>query len=131
MAIKKFRIEQTTNWNGRGEKKGSHTVQMDEADIAGYIALLDGSIEVYEQNLTLSVVSASGTVSIDLVDYVAIKHSALKPIYVSNSNKRPIVLKAKVSLLEEYLENLTPFPAPYSADKPTDVQVRTGNMDLM
>lgn len=131
MAIKKFKIDQTTNWNGRGDKKGSHTVQMDEADIAGYLALLDGKLEVYEQNLTLSVESATATTSIDLVEYVAVKHSVLKPMYISNSNKRPIVLNTKVSLLEEYLENITPFPAPYAADKPSDAQVRTGNMDLM
>lgn len=131
MAVKKFIIKQKTNWNGRGEKTGTHTVQMDEADIAGYIAQLDGEIEVFAQDLTLSVVASTATASIDLVDYISIKHSSLKPIYVSNSNKRPIVLKNKTSLLEEYLENLTPFPAPYASDKPTDVQTRTGNMDLM
>lgn len=131
MAVKKFIIKQTTNWNGRGEKTGTHTVQMDEADVASYIAQLEGKIEVYEQNLTLSVDASTATTSIDLVDFVAIKHSVIKPIYVSNSNKRPIVLKNKVSLLEEMLENITPFEAPYGADKPSDVQCRTGNMDLM
>lgn len=131
MAVKKFIIKQKTNWNTRGEKVGTHTVTMDEADVAGYIALLDGDIEVYEQSLTLSVAAATASTSIDLIDFISIKHSALKPIYVSNSNKRPIVLNSKISLLEEYLENLTPFPAPYASDKPTDVQTRTGNMDLM
>lgn len=131
MAIRKYLVKQKTNWNGRGEKVGTHTIQIDESAIAGYIALLDGEIEVYEQNLTLSVVGSSTSVSIDLVEYVAIKHGVIKPIYVSNSNKRPIVLKTKVSLLEEFLESTTPFPAPYASDKPTDVVTRTGNMDLL
>lgn len=131
MAIKKYIIKQTTNWNARGEKTGTHTVQLDESAVASYIAELDGKIEVFEQSLTLSVDASTATTSIDLVDFISVKHSILKPMYVSNSNKRPIVLKNKVSTLEAVLEAMTPFPAPYGSDLPSDVQVRTGNMDLM
>lgn len=131
MAIKKFIIKQKTNWNGRGEKIGTSTVQMDDTEIASYIALLDGEIEVYEQNLTLSVLGvATATTSLNIADMVKIRHGVLKPLYISNANKRPIVYKTNIDTVVSTLKAVKPFDAPYSSDFPLDVSVDTGNHNL-
>ena len=131
MAIKLFIVEQITNWNQRGEKKGTHRVQMDEGDIAAYVAELDGKINVFEQNLTLSVESSTATASLNVVDFIKIKHNVLKPIYIANSNKRPIIFKTGVLGVTNLLSAIKPFDAPYSSDLPTDVSIDTGNMALL
>lgn len=129
--VKKYIIKQTTNWNAKGERTGTSTVQMDESEIAGYIALLDGKIEVFEQDLTLSVASSTATTSYDVVDYIAIKHGVLKPVYISNSNKRPIIFKSPLATVKQALHAVKPFPAPYAADFPTDVSADLGNLNLL
>lgn len=131
MALKKYLIKQITNWNGTGEKSGSHTVQMDSADITNYIAQLEGTIEVFSQDTALSVVAPTATTSIDIVDRFVVRHTIRKPLYISNSNKRPIVLKNKVSTVEAVLEAMKPFEAPYQADFPTNVQAVTASKDAM
>lgn len=133
MAVKKFIVKQTVNWNTRGEKTSTHTVQMDESAIAGYIEKLDGKIEVFEQNLALSVDASTASTSYNTVERITITHNVLKAIYVSPSMGRPIVLKASSSAneLEQYLENITPFDAPYSADKPLNVRVATGDVRFL
>jgi hypothetical protein len=131
MATKKYIIKQSTNWNARGEKVGTSTVQMDEADISSYIALLDGKVEVYELNSALSVDAPTATVSLDIVDFVKIRHNVLKPLYISNGNKRPIIFKSPVQTVITTLGAMKPFEAPYSADLPMDVSVDTGNMSLL
>lgn len=131
MAVKKFIIKQATNWNGKGEKVGTSTVQMDEGDIAGYIALLDGKIEVFEQNLTLSVDASTATTSLNIADFIKIRHNIVKPIYVSNGNKRPLVFKSSLENVITALGAIKPFEAPYSADLPIDVSIDSGNMSLL
>lgn len=131
MAVKKFIIKQYTNWNTKGEKSGTSTVQMDEADIATYIGMLDGKIEVFEQNETLSVDASTTSSSYDVVDYVSLKHSVLRPIYISNSNKRPIVFKTPLATVKQTLGAFKPFPAPYAADISTDVSADLGNLNLL
>lgn len=131
MAVKKYIIRQTTNWNSKGEKTGTSTVQMDESEISSYIALLDGSIEVFEQNDTLSVTAGTSSASYDVVDYISIKHSVLKPVYISNSNKRPIVFKSPLASVKQTLAAFKPFPAPYTGDVPTDVSADLGNLNLL
>lgn len=129
--IKKYIIKQTTNWNAKGEKVGTSTVQMDAADISSYISLLDGKIEVFEQNLTLSVDAPTATVSLDIVDFIKIRHNVLKPVYISNGNKRPMIFKSNVGAVITALSAIKPFEAPYSNDLPIDVSVDTGNMSLL
>lgn len=129
--IKKYKIDQITNWNGKGEKKGSHTVQMDDADIASYIATLDGKIEVYEQNVTLSVDASTATASLNIADFIKIRHNVLKPIYISNGNKRPIVFKTAITAVSALLGAMKPFDAPYATDLPIDVSIDLGNMSLL
>jgi hypothetical protein len=131
MAVKKFIIKQTTNWNGKGEKTGTSTVQMDESEISAYIALLDGKIEVFEQNTALSVDVATTSTSLNIADFVKIRHNVLKPIYISNGNKRPIVFKSPLQNVIATLGALKPFDAPYTADLPIDVSVDTGNISLL
>lgn len=131
MAVKKYIIKQTTNWNSKGEKTGTSTVQMDEGDIAGYIALLDGKIEVFEQNLTLSVEASTITSSFNIADFVKIRHNVLKPIYISNGNKRPLIFNASLENVINVLGAIKPFDAPYSADLPIDVSIDSGNMSLL
>ncbi|QKF73268.1 hypothetical protein AFAEC_1137 [Aliarcobacter faecis] len=132
MAQKKFIIKQKTNWGGRGEKSGTSTIQLDESEIAGYIALLEGEVEVYEQNLTLSVTGVStATSSVNASDRVLIKHGVHVPIYVANSSRRPIVFKTPISNVYAYLMSCKPFPAPYSADTPKDVSLDTANFGLL
>lgn len=130
---KKYIIKQTTNWNGRGEKVGTSTVVMDEADIPQYLALLDGKLEVFEQNLTLSADVATATASFNVVDFIALKHAMAKTIYISNANKRPIVLKTgqDVEKLRQVLTSVKPFPAPYASDIAKDVSIDTGNISLL
>lgn len=131
MALKKYIIKQTTNWNGRGEKSGTSVVQMDEADIGGYIALLDGKIEVFEQNLTLSVDASTSTTSLDIADQIRLSHAGIhKTLYIQNSNRRPIVFKSEAKVVKAYLESITPFSAPHSADKPKDASIDFGNINL-
>lgn len=131
MAVKKFIIVQITNWNSKGEKRGTSTVQMDEADIGAYVAMLDGKIEVYEQNETLSVDASTASTSYDVVDYISLKHSVLRPIYISNSNKRPIVFKTPLATVKQTLAAIKPFPAPYTADFSSDVSADLGNLNLL
>lgn len=131
MAVKKFIIKQTTNWNSRGEKTGTSTVQMDEDEISSYIALLSGKIEVFEQNLTLSVNAPTLVNNFDIADYVKIRHNVLKPIYISNSNKRPIVFKSSLQSAIATIGAFKPFEAPYTADLPSDVSIDTGNIALL
>lgn len=131
MAVKKYIIKQTTNWNAKGEKTGTSTVQMDEGEIASYIALLDGKIEVFEQNLTLSVDASTASTSLNIADFVKIRHNVLKPIYVSNGNKRPLVFKSNLETVISTLASFKPFEAPYSADLPIDVSIDSGNMSLL
>lgn len=131
MAVKKYIVKQTTNWNGKGEKTGTQTVQMDETEISSYIAELDGKIEVFEQNLTLSVDASTATVSLNIVDFIKIRHNVLKPIYISNGNKRPIVFKSPIGVIINLLGTFKPFEAPYSSDLPIDVSVDSGNMALL
>lgn len=131
MAVKLFIIEQITNWNAKGEKKGTHRVQMDESEISAYIAELDGKINVFEQNLALSVDASTATTSLNIADFVKIRHSVLKPIYISNGNKRPIVFKSPLTQVITLLGSFKPFEAPYSADLPIDVSIDSGNMSLL
>lgn len=131
MAVKKYIIKQTTNWNSKGEKVGTSTVQMDEGDIAGYIALLDGKIEVFEQNLTLSVEASTITSSFNIADFVKIRHNVLKPIYISNGNKRPLVFNTSLENVIAALGATKPFEAPYSSDLPIDVSIDSGTMTLL
>ncbi len=131
MAKKLFIISQTTNYKGGGEKTGTHKVQMDESEINSYVATLDGKIDVYEQNLTLSVDASTATSSNSLVDFVKITHPVLKTQFISNSNKRPLVLKVSTDAFIEVLKGLKPFDAPYSADFPKDVSVDSGKVYMM
>lgn len=131
MAVKKYIIKQTTNWNQKGEKTGTHTVQMDESEVSAYIAELDGKIEVFEQNLALSVDASTATTSLNIADFVKIRHSVLKPIYISNGNKRPIIFKSPLTQVITLLGSFKPFEAPYSADLPIDVSIDSGNMSLL
>lgn len=131
MAVKKYIVKQTTNWNGKGEKTGTHTVQMDETEISAYVAELDGKVEVFEQNLTLSVEASTATVSLNIVDFIKIRHNVLKPLYISNGNKRPIIFKSSIGAVITLLGSFKPFEAPYSADLPIDVSVDSGNMSLL
>lgn len=131
MALTKYIIKQTTNWNGKGEKTGTHTVQMDSADISGYIALLDGTVEVFSQDVALSVVASTATTSLNISDFIKIRHSVLKPIYISNGNKRPIVFKQSLNAVITALSALKPFDAPYASDLPVDVSIDTGNINLL
>lgn len=131
MALKKYIIKQYTNWNSRGEKAGTQVIQMDEGDIAGYIALLDGKVEAFEQNLTLSVDASTVTSSLDIADKIVISHAGNhKSIFVQNSNKRPIVFKSDLKTVKAYLESINPFSAPYEADKPKDASIDHGNINL-
>ena len=132
MAVKKYIVKQYTNWNGRGEKSGTHTVQMDSADIEKHIALLDGKIEVYEQSTALSVEAATVTGSSDIADKIVLKHSGIhKPVYISNGNKRPLIFKSPIAIVETTLKGVKPFSAPYENDLPFDVSLDTGNTNLL
>ena len=131
MAKKIFIISQTTNYKGAGEKIGTHRVQMDESEISSYVATLDGKVDVFEQNLALSVDGATATSSNSLVDFVKITHPVLRTQYISNSNKRPIVLKVSTDAFIEVMKGLKPFDAPYSADFPKDVSVDSGKAYMM
>lgn len=131
MAIKLYIIEQITNWNGKGEKKGTHRVQMDEAEVASYLAELDGKLNVYEQNLTLSVDASTVTSSLNIADFIKIRHNVLKPLYISNGNKRPLVFKSALTAVTALLGSMKPFEAPYSSDLPIDVSIDMGNMSLL
>ena len=131
MALKNYIVKQTTNWNERGEKIGTSIVTMDSAEITSYIALLDGKVEVYEQNLSLSKDSPVASASLNVVDYIKIKHNVLKPIYISNSNKRPLVFNAPIEIVIATLSAIKPFDAPYATDLPTDVSVDSGNLSLL
>lgn len=131
MALAKYIIKQTTNWNGKGEKTGTSTVQMDSGDISAYIAELEGKIEVFEQNLTLSVDVSTATASLNIADFIKIRHNVLKPIYISNGNKRPIIFKSPVTAVSTLLGSMKPFEAPYTADLPIDVSMDLGNMSLL
>lgn len=131
MAIKKYVIKQTVNWNSRGEKTGTSTVQIDEGEISSYIALLDGKIEVFEQNLTLSVNAPTASNGLHIADFIKIRHNVLKPIYISNGNKRPLVFNAPLQNVISTLKTFKPFDAPYSTDVPTDVSIDTGNIALL
>ncbi len=132
MAIKLFIVEQTTDWNGKGEKKGTHRVQMDESEISSYVGLLDGKINLFEQNLALSVDASTVTSSLNVADMIKIIHAgAHKTIYVANSNKRPLVFKTDINTVVSTMKTFKPFTAPYSADLPKDVSVDLGNMNLL
>ena len=131
MAVKKYIIKQTTNWNGKGIKTGTHTVTMAEAEVSQYVLFLDGKVEVYEQNVALSVEASGVTSSLDVVDLIKIRHSVLKPIYISNTNKRPIVFKTSPTNVMSFLAGIKPFDAPYSADLPYDVSIDTGTLALL
>lgn len=132
MALKQYIIKQITNWNAKGERAGTHTVQMDEGDISTYISFLDGKVVVFEENLTLSVDASTATTSIDTAEMIILKHSGIhKPIYISNGNKRPIVLKSNAGVVEEALKAVKPFSAPYTADMPVDTVIKTGNVNLL
>lgn len=97
MAVKKYIVKQITNWNSRGEKTGTHTVQMDETEIASYVSLLDGKIEVYEQNLTLSVEASTATSSVNIVDFIRIKHSVLKNLFILQTQIKDQLLQKLIS----------------------------------
>ncbi len=131
MALKKYIVKQVTNWNGRGEKVGTSIVQMDESEIASYVSMLDGEVEVFEQDLTLSVSGSTATTSLNIADFIKIRHDIHKPIYISNSNKRPIVFKTNLDTVIANLKAVKPFPAPYAADLPIDVSIDTGNHNLL
>ena len=132
MALTKYIIKQITNWNGKGEKVGTSTVQMDSSDIAAYIGLLDGKIEVYEQNLTLSVDVSTVTSSLNIADFVKIIHAGShKTLYVGNANKRPLVFNTDITSVVATMKTFKPFSAPYTADVPKDVSIDLGNMNLL
>lgn len=131
MAIKDYIITQTTDWNGGGEKSGTHRVTMDSAEISNYVGMLEGRIKVFEENLALSINNATATTSDSLVDSIRISHSVLKTQYIQNSNKRPIVLNSRIESLVDTLKRTKPFPAPYTADNPKDVSVDSGKTYLM
>lgn len=134
MATKKYIVKQTTNWNGRGEKTGTHVVNMDEEEIMSYVGYLDGSVEVYELNTTYSSVGApTATTSLNFVDSIRFSHSMAKTVYVSNSNKRPIIFKTgqDLSQLRANFASYKPFASPYNAEVSKDVSLDSGNISLL
>ena len=131
MALKMYIITQTANWRNGGEKSGTHRVTMDSSEIENYIAQLEGKVQVFEENLALSVDNGVECSSDALADSIRISHGVLKTQYIQNTNKRPIIFKTTIEAAITVLKNLKPFPAPHAADYPKDVSVDSGKAYLM
>lgn len=75
MALKQFIVTQTVNYAGRGDKTSTHRISMDEGEMAGYVALLDGQVRVFAEDLALSdTTSSTASSSVDTVSRIFIKH---------------------------------------------------------
>lgn len=129
--MKKYIVKQTTNWNGRGEKTATFTIQADTEEQANLIiAALDGKVEVYEMSATLgNSTGATLSTSLNVVDSIRFSSSVAKTVYVSAYN-RPIVFKAGVNLggiRQSLLTGYEPFGDLHPALKPDDVSMDSGD----
>ena len=130
--MKKYIIKQTTNWNGRGEKTASFTIQADTEEQANLIiAALDGKVEVYEMSATLgNPTGVTASTSLKVVDSIRFISPVAKTVYVSAYN-RPIVFKGTadlVTLPETLKASYEPFGDLHPALKPVDVSFDSGDI---
>lgn len=133
--MKKYIVKQTTNWNGKGEKTGTATVQADtEAQADLIISELDGKVEVYEMSATLgNPTGAVATTSLKAVDSIRFSSNIAKTVYVSAYN-RPLVFKAGSNLealRESLITTIEPFGDAHPALKPSDVSFDSGNFNKL
>lgn len=93
MALKQFIVTQTVNYAGRGDKSSTHKISMDEGEMAGYVALLDGQVRVFAEDLTLSdTTSSTASSSVDTVSRIFIKHGIITLILFAVVQLTMIVL---------------------------------------
>lgn len=133
--MKKYIVKQTTNWNGRGEKTATFTVQADTDTQASLILeSLDGKVEVYEMNPALGAPAGStATTSLKCVDSIKFVSPLAKTVYISAFN-RPLVFTSAANLetLRESLQaNFEPFGDLHPALKPSDVSLDSGNFNKL
>ena len=133
--MKKYIVKQTTNWNSKGEKTSTFTIQADtEAQANAIIQELDGKVEVYEMSATLgNPAGASATASLKAVDSIRFISPVAKTVYVSAYN-RPILFKAGTSLealRETLVSTFEPFGDLHPALKPSDVSLDSGNFNKL
>ncbi|AXX95162.1 MULTISPECIES: hypothetical protein [Arcobacter] len=132
MASKKYIVKQTIAHNGKAEKTATITVPCDdETELSVLVNALDGIVEVYEQNLTLSAGTNSASTSFVTADSIKMRHKGAETVYISAFN-RPLVFKSSVNvneLAETLKATIKPFAATeFLAAKPQDVSIDTGDI---
>ena len=130
--MKKYIVKQTVNWNGRGEKTATFTIQCDTEVQAGHIiSVLEGKVEVYEMSATLGdPAGATATTSLKVVDSIRFSNPVAKTVYISAFN-RPIVFSSGTNLeaLSDSLRtSFEPFGDLHPALKPADVSIDSGDV---
>lgn len=130
--MKKYIVKQTINWNSKGEKTATFTIQADtEAQADSIISELDGKVEVYEMSATLgNPTGATASGSLKVVDSIRMSSTIAKTVYISAFN-RPIVFKNGSSLevlRDQMLANYEPFGDAHPALKPSDISFDSGDV---
>ncbi len=133
--MKKYIVKQTTNWNAKGEKTATFTVQADtEAQANAIISELDGKVEVYEMSATLGApAGATATTSLKAVDSIRFVSPVAKTVYVAPYG-RPMVFKTATNLealKQSLLTTYEPFGDLHPSLKPSDISFDSGNFNKL
>jgi hypothetical protein len=133
MAKKTYVIKQQRKFNG-DVTVATITYECDEAEIAGFLSLLDGKLTVLVEDVTLSSPEAqSDVVTGGLpIESIAMVHSEAKTKYVGAYN-RAMLFKATTSVVE--LQNLLkthkPFGGTFAAELPDAVYPKVSDFSKL
>ena len=128
---KKYLVKQTVDYNQKGLRTATFTVQSgSEGEALFILDELDGKVEVYELNAALSRVDANvNSISMNIVDSIRFISPIAKTVYVSAYN-RPIVFKSSTnleSLMVNLKGNVDAFGDLHPGVKASDVSFDYGN----
>lgn len=120
MAKKAYRVVQTYKYAGE-QRTVTLTYECEEAELTAIVGLLEGKVQVFEENVTLSSPDTQSEVITGGIPIknVAMSHSGAKTKYFGAYN-RSIIFKSSTSFvaIQAAFELHKPYDAPFDTEKP-------------
>lgn len=133
MAKKTYLVKQQRKFNG-DVTVASFTYECDEAEIAGFLALLEGKLTVLVEDVTLSSPDGASDVVTggNPVESIALVHSEAKTKYIGAYN-RPILFKATASTqeIQALLKTHKPFGGTFATEFPDAVYPKSSDFSKL
>lgn len=122
-----YTVKQTVTLNGEKVTSTMVVPNVDAAELATFLALLEGGYEVVEVNEALSDNSGAETnvSATNAVDYISMRGAQNQSAFISGFNSKAIHFKNTVSGddIRNVLKVITPFPL-LPTEKPSKIAIK-------